>query len=205
MIQLKRDNQSSPLAFALIFGVIWSGGALCPLIVGLTSDQPAALIIGIVFLAIGLLITGLIAIQALAKMKVAEPELWISSPLVGVGDIFKVTYRQGFKSNISPTKFNYTLIFRETAIYSSGTDTVTVHKDVNVAIADFPLQSFHSDQVFNDERTLQIPPGGMHTFSARRNKLRWFIRVQIGIPGWPDFQADYELMVSPGAVGAIEL
>jgi hypothetical protein len=40
----------------------------------------------------------------------------------------------------------------------------------------------------------------MHTFSARRNKIQWFIQIEIDGPGMLDIKREYEVMVSPQVV-----
>ena len=37
----------------------------------------------------------------------------------------------------------------------------------------------------------------MHTFIATRNKLQWFIRVEIDFAKWPDYKEDFEIHVLP--------
>ena len=147
------------------------------------------------FLAIGL---GLLAFAVwpwIARARVSTPEVSVSNTSLRVGGEFSLTYQQTFKSAIEVKRILFQLIFRETATYQRGTDTVTVHHDNAIQEFEIPGRRFEAGETFRDQRRLQIPPQAMHTFLAPRNKLQWMIKAKVEMAGWPDFNEDYPITV----------
>ncbi len=138
----------------------------------------------------------------LARLRFPVPQVWVSAHPLRVGEEARWRYVQRFSRPLGPEVEAWMqLVFREEATYQRGTETVTVtHEDV---VDEWPLDltGAQAGEVELEGR-LQIPREGMHTFRARRNRLRWFLRVRAQIPNWPDFQRAYELTVLPEVVPA---
>lgn len=135
-----------------------------------------------------------------AKARVERPEVIISKDAVRVGESFRVTYRQSFKSVADVEKILIQFVLRETAIYRRGTNTYTaVHNHTHFEQT-YPGRSYQGGQLFEDSLELQIPVDGMHTFAATRNKLQWFIHVEMDFAKWPDYKEDFEVRVLPEMV-----
>jgi hypothetical protein len=133
----------------------------------------------------------------IATMRIGQPELVISNTNLRIGEPFIVTHQQTFRSSGSLTGIRVSLVLRESATYRRGTDTVTDTHDNVIQTLEFPAQSFGSGQMFAQTYQLQVPARAMHTFEANRNKLRWYVKVHIGVSGWPDFDEEYEVKVLP--------
>jgi hypothetical protein len=196
-----------------LFALVWTGfscfsclvplaGSLAALATGSVEDVATALLSAVVpalftlpFLAIGL---GLLAFAVwpwIARARVSAPEISVSSTSLRVGEEFSLTYQQTFKSAVEVKRILFQLIFRETATYQRGTDTVTVHHDNAIQEFEIPGRRFEAGETFRDQRRLQIPPEAMHTFIAPRNKLQWMIKAKVEMTGWPDFNEDYPITV----------
>lgn len=128
------------------------------------------------------------------------PDIAISKPQVGVGEEFAMSYRHEFRRNIPVRQYIFRLIMRESATYQRGTDTVTVTHDLKIDEFGYPPQTFSRGHVIQDQWNVKIPPTGMHTFSARRNKIQWFLQIEIDGPGLLDIKREYEVIVSPQVV-----
>lgn len=152
------------------------------------------------FLAVG----GWLVIRMLnpiaAKARLEQPELIVSKEQLRVGESFRVTYRQAFKAAADVEKVLIRFILKETAIYRRGTNTYTAVHNHNHFEQTYPGRHYNSGQRFEDTFELQIPTNGMHTFMATRNKLQWFIHVEIEFAKWPDYKEDFEVQVLPELV-----
>ncbi len=196
-----------------VFALVWLGitgislvGVGLPLVLALTSgegktDAIVPMLIGLVFtvpfcaVGIGLLVWSLGPL--IAGLKVTRPEVSVSSTAVRPGDSFSFSFRQAFKSAAEVKRASLQLVLRETAIYRRGTNTYTATHEVVAQQFETQPRRFEAGEVFSEQRLLEIPPDAMHTFAAAHNKLRWIVKVQIGVSGWPDFKEEYEVQVLP--------
>ncbi|MFZ0548492.1 MAG: hypothetical protein WAM60_23795 [Candidatus Promineifilaceae bacterium] len=151
-----------------------------------------------------LLIGGWVVIRALnpvvAKTRIERPEVLISNNTLRVGESFRVTYRQAFKFATDVDKALIQFVLRETATYQRGTDTYTVYHNHVHFERSYPSKHYESGQLFEDSLELKIPLDGMHTFMATRNKLQWFVHVEVKLAKWPDYKEDFEVQVLPEMV-----
>jgi hypothetical protein len=162
---------------------------------------PAAPIIitSAVFTAIGLAIVVASVIPWIAGMRVARPEITLSSSTLRVGDGFSVHYAQTFKKQTEVNGIRLLLILREQATYRRGTDTTTVRHEQTAAEFEFPAKVYETGEQISFSRSMDIPRNGMHTFRGLRNQITWQLRVKVDIAGWPDYSEDFELYVQPSA------
>ena len=199
--------------FFLIFGVLWTGITCCvtiPIIVGaggvgFTAGEPLAILssigfplifavcfggIGVVFIVLGLR-------PIIAGARVSPPDIGISSTNLRSGDDFTLSYQQTFKGAADVTQFSIQLVLRESATYRRGTDTVTVTHDYLIQNFELAEKRFESGETLSQNLRWAIPRGAMHSFEANRNKLRWLIKVKVGMKGWPDYDDEFEIKVLP--------
>lgn len=83
----------------------------------------------------------------------------------------------------------------EQATYRRGTDTTTVTE----VFATIPV--VETDQqmlIAQGTARIEVPEGAMPSFTADRNKIVWTLRTCCEIPGWPDSNEEYEIIVVPG-------
>jgi hypothetical protein len=152
------------------------------------------------FLAIGGWLVYKLLNPIVAKAKVEPAEVIVSKDTIRVGESFQVTYRQGFKSAADVKKVLIQFVLRETATYRRGTNTYTaVHNHTHFEQT-YPARHYESSQRFEDTIALQIPKDSIHTFMASRNKLQWFIHIEIDFAKWPDYAEDFEIKVLPEMV-----
>jgi len=196
----------------IVFALFWTGFSClfcaAPLAGGLATLAsgnigPAEIlnmlipsIFSLPFLAIGIGLLVWAVMPLIARTRVSAPDIAISSASLRAGEEFTLTYQQLFKGNVEVKRIAYQLIFRETAIYRRGTDTVTVHHENVIEEIEIPGRQFQAGESFNDLKRLHIPNEAMHTFVANRNKLQWFIKAKVEMAGWPDFNEEYPLVVA---------
>lgn len=175
-----------PLFIALIlFLAAWFSKSFVPAIVGAFFIIP---VIILVFLGIkGMLI----------NMKLEPSEVFISESTLRVGQPFILSFRQMAKRDVTVTSLSFQLIMRESARYTRGTDTTTVTHDHVIEEYEQLGQHYLAGMTIHEERTLHIPPGAMHTFSAKDNHIRWFVIIKVIIPNWPDSVEEYDITVLP--------
>ena len=199
---LKSSNSGFGRACILVFGVIF-GGAGCLVSGGaLVAGSIFGALFGLPFLAIGIgfLIWGIL--PWVVGMKMGKPDVSLSKTAVGVGEPFTFTYRQTFSKPVTVNGMSIQFLMRESATYQQGTDTYTVTHEKIADEVKHPARNFGIGEVFTENRTFQVPPDGMHTFLANRNKIRWHIRMRVEIAGWPDLREEYEVQVLPQRAGA---
>lgn len=125
------------------------------------------------------------------------PEPMMSAVLLRRGDTLQIHYKQPVKRNVTLKSLTFTLVLQESATYDQGTNTVTERYDQVInQIADFDVMLYR-EQGVDRQLSFEIPDNAMHSFSAYRNKLEWYLRVQMDIPNFPDYHRHYKLQVLP--------
>jgi hypothetical protein len=94
--------------------------------------------------------------------------------------------------------FEVSLVCDEVATYRQGTDMRTEQARV------YAQQLLHREQVellpqaaYEDECDVSIPVQCMHSFKADHNEVRWRLSVRGDISGWPPFERNFPVVVSP--------
>ena len=94
-------------------------------------------------------------------------------------------------------KLRIVLEGREEATYRQGTDTKTDRE----VFATIPItETDHQMLIANGTARVEIPEDAMPSFSASRNKVVWTLKAVCEIPGWPDSDDEYEIVVAPAAL-----
>jgi hypothetical protein len=184
-------------AFLLFFGLFWMAFSAVFVLVGIGNDDTSFIIIGAVFVLIGLAIFSFGALSYYTRLRIGKPEITISEQMLRVGESFTVNFFHSFKSGVQVESIRLELVFRETATYQQGTDTRTVTHNHIIAEFEEPGGHFRAGHLIQRHYDLQIPPDSMHTLKVRRNKLEWFVRFSMKVPRLPDFTEEYELEVVP--------
>lgn len=84
---------------------------------------------------------------------------------------------------------------KEQATYRRGTDTRT---DTNV-FATIPIaDTTEPFEMASGSASFMVPADAMPSFKADRNKIVWTLKVVPEIPGWPDCEDDFDIVVRPG-------
>jgi hypothetical protein len=181
---------------AAIIGLVLAGVAIL-LTTGAVNGDPGLAIGALIVGAIAALLLGAALSSFWVGMKVKKPEIVLSSEVARPGEVVTMRYSQQFKRSMQLNRLSFQLIFRETAIYQRGTDTVTVTHDVVIDEFGQPGRHVRRGEVVQDEWRVLFPANSMHTFKARRNRLEWYLRVNVDMPGLFDFKRDYEVTVLP--------
>lgn len=83
---------------------------------------------------------------------------------------------------------------REEATYRQGTDTKTDRE----VFARIPItETHHASLIAQGSARVDIPENTMPSFSADRNKVIWTLKAACEIPGWPDSDDEYEVVIAP--------
>lgn len=196
----------------IAFAVLWTGMSCMFFLAGLgavvlafgASESPGPVMLSLLFPLVSLLFVAIgigllvFAVRPLiAAARVNKPEIALSNASPRIGEDLVLTYRQTFKRATDVASIALQLIFRESATYQRGTDSVTVTDDKVIQQFDYPGRRYEAGEPFNVRREVRIPDDAMHSFTATHNKLLWFIRAQIKMQGWPDFVEEYALTVLP--------
>ena len=194
----------------LVFGILWTSFSCFFLVSAIGFFQGDAeiswviipfLLVPLVFMLVGMgIITGSV-LPWIAGMRVAKPEVSISSTSLRVGDGFTFGFSQTFKQKTDVKGVRLSLILRERATYQQGTDTRTVTHEETVEEYQYPERVYETgDQLFFS-RGMRIPRGAMHTFRSRHNQITWQVRVEADFAGWPDYRENFDIQVRPSEGG----
>ena len=198
MYDLKRSRASAcGQIFGIFFVVVWLGVSSFVAWGAWQTGELIPTLISSLFVAIGLVLFVGLFWRRLASIKVDKPELTISQRELRVGESFTVLYGQRFRRASEVDHIAVELVFRESATYSRGTDTETVRHEEIVAAHEIPGGLFEVEEEFRQDFSFTIPDGSMHTFAARHNELKWFVRVHVDLVNWPDLREEYEIHVLP--------
>lgn len=84
----------------------------------------------------------------------------------------------------------------EEATYRRGTDTRTDRE----TFASIPIvDTTEPFEMAAGSASFHIPADAMPSFKADRNEIVWKLKVVPEIPGWPDCEDDFEIVVRPGS------
>jgi hypothetical protein len=199
---LKPPAGQSARGCALLFALVWIAFTVFHTVGSWRQGMPPAfLLIELPFFAVGIGMLAWVFWPAIVGMRIARPEVAVSSDALRVGEEFTFAYRQLLKRAADLRRVAIEFVFRETAIYRRGTDTVTVTHETPIETFERDGKYFGAGETLSEELALRVPADGMHTLDAPRNKLQWFVKVHVEIAGWPDFKEEYEIPVIPERVG----
>ena len=84
---------------------------------------------------------------------------------------------------------------REEATYRRGTDTCTDRETfASIVVVD----TAEPYAIPAGSAPLEAPFGTMPSFVTEHNKILWTLKATCEIPGWPDSEDEYEIVVAPG-------
>ena len=178
-----------------VFAIFWLGFSLLWTFLSLQGGEGLQWLFGIPFILIGLFMLGQLIYRLMARLRVLQPEVDISSPSPQPGETFSISYRQAFRTAAHVERIGVELIFQESATYRRGTDTYTKKHEEIVDYFDNPARHFESGESFRDHYQFTIPKEGMHSFSGTNNKLFWLVRIKVEITNWPTYTEDFMLQV----------
>lgn len=181
-------------AFGLIFAGVGGGVAFA------TSQEgeTGGMVVGGIFLLIGLVCIGGAIKNFLAGMRLEPPSITISQSPLYLGETFSAEIIQRVKQTATINSVTVTLICREWAQYTQGTDTHTETHDVYTVKETLDVRgNIAPPDSIRGHLEIQIPEEGMHSFTASDNKVMWIIEMHTDVADWPDYSAEFELSVAP--------
>jgi hypothetical protein len=204
MRPLQRDRSTLIKAgCTFAFGLFWTGFSVIWVSFAWFMGAPwPFLLFGSVFVLVGLgmlgrsLWTGLIRPVAVGHY-FGPSELALSDEPLRVGQAFTLRYRQKIHREVQFRRVVIQLVLRETATYRRGTDTYTVHHDHVIDEQVGEGRHLYANDELVEERRMQIPRDGMHSFDAGHNKLTWIARVNVDLPMLPDVWEETPFNVLP--------
>ena len=164
------------------------------------GEGPLILLTLLPFVFVGLGISIYLMAHRYSRARLGQPELLISSETLRLGESFTVNLMHTFKQNVTVDHIKLQFLFRETATYKQGTNTRTVIHNEMIEAFEMPGGPYRAGQMVQQSFTWQIPADGMHTVNVMRNKIQWFVRLDVGIPKLPDYIDEHELIVLPEKV-----
>jgi Protein of unknown function (DUF3592) len=87
---------------------------------------------------------------------------------------------------------------REEAWYRSGKST---HTDRNTFASVVVADTAQPLEIPAGNARVDVPEATVPSFKADHNKVIWSLKVTCDIPGWPDSEDEYEVLVRPSASG----
>ena len=198
-MQMLRSSSSNKTGRGCILGfaLFWLGFSVLWTVMAWRSGAGMGALFGVPFILIGIVMIIGAFWRTIASVKIAPPSIHVSKERVRIGENFSVTYEQSFRMPSEVLDSKVELIFRESATYHQGTDTRT---DTHEEVIDFfesPAKRFERGEKSRESGTFKIPKDAMHTFNQSKNKLQWFVRVDVDVQGWPDMVEEYEIQVLP--------
>ena len=92
------------------------------------------------------------------------------------------------------TRLKIVLEGREEAVYRHGTNTRTdreVFATIPIIDTDQPMQ------IAQGTGSVRVPDDTMPSWAADHNKIIWSLKAACEIPGWPDSDDEYDIVVAP--------
>ncbi len=198
-MQRLRSSPSTHIGRGCILGfaLFWLGFSVLWTVLAWKSGAGTGALFGLPFIIIGIAMIVGAFWRTIARVKIAPPSIHVSKERVRIGENFTVTYEQSFRMPSEVLDSKVELVFRESATYQQGTDTRTDRHEEVIDFFESPVKRFEGGEKSHVSGTFKIPRDAMHTFNQPKNKLQWFVRVDVDVQGWPDMREEFEIQVLP--------
>lgn len=185
----------------LLFAILWNGIVSVFVVVmvreWIGGRRPWVMTLFLVpFVAIGLLVVWGAAHQFLVAGAYRRLAMRTDRQVVHPGERLRIAVRHPGEYMIS--RWAASLVCREKVRYTRGTDTR--HEDRVVyeeAVDEASGISVSPSRPLQREFGATVPAGAMHSFDAENNKIVWSIRLKAVVPGRPDLDVEYPVIVIP--------
>ncbi len=175
----------------VIAAIIWNGIVATITTVWYLNDGLSFWLVLVmsIFGGIGLVLLFAAIHQLMAASRMQRPVISLSISPVFIGESVLARFAQVPKRAVKINRVTASVVCRESATYTHGTNTSTVTHDASKQ--EFVVLE-HVDasplQPLEGEFAIQIPDNAMHSFSAARNSIQWIIETHTDIAGWPDYK-----------------
>lgn len=162
------------------------------------GDAWVMLIVGPVFTLVGAIPLFVLGFRWLARRKVGDVDVQLSSGQVRRGEELRVKLRFEPRSDFMINEVVLRLLAQEEVVRGSGSNKTTyrheAHVDRRVPI---DAQACRPFDPVSCEVAFPIPDDAPPTFGAPSNRLHWELEARIDIPGWPDWTREFVVQVDP--------
>jgi hypothetical protein len=183
-----------------LFVLFWYGLSIAGLVSVLRSGERGFMLWLIVGFLTLLLLVGLFIVREFLKgvarlLVVGRTGVLVPREHVRPGERFRVALHQ--EGDFAITRARIALCCEEIISYQSGKHRSVRRETVfrEVAAEGEDLRADSSRPVLAADVT--IPPGAMHSFMGRGNKIQWSFHVVVEIPGRPDVEEVFPFRVIP--------
>ena len=87
--------------FLLVFGLGWTAFSAIFVIIGFGDGGIPFILIGGLFVLIGLVITGFGALTIVTRLRIGKPDITLSQTTLRVGESLSMSYQHQFKSSVA--------------------------------------------------------------------------------------------------------
>lgn len=182
------------VAFLALFSLVWNGISWTMLLLAYREGEACGMAFLGLFCLIGLVVISATVHQALALL---NPQVLVTLPSrhVALGEGITLEWQLvGSASRI--TKLTISVVGEEYATYRRGTDTTT-DRNTFRTIELLSTTDLGVIAAGRGRTVLAMPVDTMHSFKARRNEIRWTLKVHGAISNWPDMNDEWQLEVMP--------
>ncbi len=140
--------------------------------------------------------------QIMTATGIGPTRLEISAHPLIPGQPYEIFLSQAGRLNMQ--SLEVWLACDERATFRQGTDTRTESRRVFQQRC-YVRENFEIAQglPFESCCQLEVPAGAMHSFSANHNDVSWKLIVKGSVQGRPEFQREFQIVVSPGSNGQL--
>lgn len=161
---------------------------------------PALMMAG--FGSLALLVAGLavFALQrrALAQRKLGTPTITVEPLVARPGQEVAVHLALNPRAQVSLTRAVVLLRGQERVISGTGTNRTTHTHVVHLQEAGLDLPTdIRAGSTVQRSVVLALPADAAPSFAASDNELQWAAVVRVGISGWPDWEQEHPIAVTP--------
>ncbi|MDO5498070.1 MAG: hypothetical protein Q4F67_00125 [Propionibacteriaceae bacterium] len=158
--------------------VIGVGAIISGIVVGVASDQ---------------------GVKAYRRAHLSDAELLLPRVPLRLGDPMTIRYTQHrLRSRAEVRAITATVFCQEWVRYRVGTDTRTdTHELWQAELPVGPRDPIGDAALLNASWQMHLPPHLPPSFQASDNKINWFLRVRVDIPGRPDIRNEFRLPIIP--------
>jgi hypothetical protein len=158
------------------------------------SPDGCAILFLIPFVLVGLLLVYATVRQLLILFN-PRVHLTLNPGTLAVGGIAYLDWRLSGRGG-GVRRLRILLEGREEAWYRSGKNT---HTDRNTFASVVVADTAQPSEIPAGNARVDVPEETVPSFKAYHNKIIWSLKVTCDIPGWPDSEDEYEVLVRPAA------
>jgi len=191
----------------ILLATVWSIGGIFALLPLLASPDTIIANALQIVLGMGVWLGGLIAILVGGTLLILRmtdslsyaPIVRCSTDRMRRGDRLDLTYNQKFKKETRIHSLSFSFSMRESVTFTTSSDTKTITYSWVFADEQRSARVIQPGGVLEERISLEIPSRAMHSFVTRHNRIQWFVTVKLDVPGGPDINNVYEVIVLPEA------